>query len=477
MGISAVPFASVTFVPDEAYMMRPYASRDLIKRPVDLKSHSAFFAIDPWTRCWAICSRADTELLDLCDGRTRLSEIIRRLLASPSDMLPRVSYFLERGLLFVNEEDHRKAGTPVYNSCEPVGLHLEITNACNMTCTHCYVSSGKKRPNELTLEEIYKTIDMLPAFSGKRIAISGGEPAVRKDCADILEYCAVKCGHDVDLYTNGKKFPAALAEKILQINRQKLGTVRIQLSLEGANAISNDLVRGIGSFNAAMESLRYFQEIRLNRSVVIFVCLTKSNIHEVDPLIRLAEDHDVAMLVFSQWQRQGNANNTPWRSIAPSMEEWVAAGEHILSYQNPRLQIYGNFFGDLNNSLTGRFDPRSEQFPKHIYFYNAFPRITPEGDVFADQLWVDPDWVLGNVRSETLAECFQKTKFYEQLNAMRKRVERVPECQACPWVKLCEAGSPGHTYAEYGNMYHRDVFCESRIYWFEHFVTQKIKNA
>ncbi len=475
--------AKVEPIPDQAYTWRPYAYEALVYKAIDTPRGAATFVIDPWTQRWLIGHEPVPSLLRLADGRRRLSEIIRLLAADTRVVAPAGGFaglaqeLLGLGLLFNNQAEHRSSGMPVYNKCEPIGMHLEITNACNMTCTHCYVSSGRKLPNELTFEEILRTIDMIPPFSGKRIAISGGEPAVRRDCGEILEYCAIRCGHDVDLYTNGKHFPEPLAKRILDINRRGLGQVRIQLSLEGSSAATNDDVRGEGSFAAALESLDRLKSWGLNRSLVLFVCLTKHNIKEVDDLIALAERFDVAMLVFSQWQKQGNAKETAWSSIAPSVEEWVGLGERLLRYSNPRLQIYGNFYGDLNNNPTGRFNLDSNLFPKHIYYYNAFPRVTPQGEILADQLWVDPDWILGSTRERSLEEAFNSPQFYDQLDQMRRRTEHIPECQACEWRRLCEAGSAGHTYAEYGHMHSRDLFCESRIYWFERFVRHQVEKA
>jgi radical SAM protein with 4Fe4S-binding SPASM domain len=183
------------------------------------------------------------------------------------------------------------------------------------------------------------------------------------------------------------------------------------------------------------------------------------------------------MLVFSQWQKQGNASSTPWSLIAPTLEEWVTVGEKLLNYNNPRLQVFGNFYGDLHNTSCGSFSLDDALFPKHLYFYNAFPRITPQGKIFADQLWVDPEWIIGDVQTNTLDKCFESPKFHEQLELMRKRAQNIDKCQSCEWRSLCEGGSPGHTYAEYGHMNEKDLFCDARIYWFNRFVEHKIKQT
>lgn len=464
------------FIYPDAYSWRPYASPNNIAIPKSLNGKQYYFIIDPWTQHWIIGDKNILQLTQHMDGKTRMSEIIRRSSSCDDSEYPENGFYglaqmlLEQQIIYNNELEHRKSGYPVYNKTDMTGFHLEITNACNMTCEHCYVSSGKKLPGELTLEEFKKTIDMLEPFSGKKIAISGGEPAASKDCIAIVEYCAITCGHDVDLYTNGKKFPRRIAERVVAINKLNQGRIRIQISLEGAVKETNDLVRGQGSFDYAMETLKMFKELGLNRHLVIFTCLTKFNIAEAKDLVKLAEHFDAELLVFSQWQRQGNAKNTPWANISPTVEQWIELGEYLLTYNNPRLKVLGNFYGDLNNNDIGRFSLDGRLFPKHLYAYNSFPRITPQGGVFADQLWVDPDWELGNVVNTTLDDCFNTPKFYQQLEDMNNRLKNISECKQCVWKELCKCGSPGHTYAEYGHMNEKDLFCDSRKYWFNKYV-------
>ena len=430
-------------IPDYAYLWRPFAARDLVVRPFKQDGGRYDFVIDPWTQRWAINRPAATSLLTLADGTTRFTSMMREISVRHPEISGEIAVLAQElvshGLLFDGQAEHRASGIAVYGATEPIGIHLEITNACNMVCEHCYVSSGHKLPDELTLAEIKRIIDMMPPFSGKRVAISGGEPAVRKDCGEIVEYCALEVGHDVDLYTNGKRFPEKLIKRIAAVNAAGRGRVRLQVSLEGATAEVNDVVRGAGSFDEAMKSLGRFQDAGQGPNVVLFVCMTKANIHQLDDIIRLGERFDAGMVVFSQWQRQGNAGDTPWASIAPSVAEWVEAGERILAYDNPRMRVFGNFFGELDNDGFGG-TARQQPFYKHIYAYNVVPRITPQGDVFADQLWVDDSWKLGNLRDMTLEECFQTPKFFEQLDSFRHRVDHIPICQECEWVRLCEAG-------------------------------------
>lgn len=460
---------------------RPFAARDLIIRQAAGPRRDRTFIIDPWTQRWLVCAAGAEHVLQLADGDRTVEQIAAaaadrdvELFGDPSIVPALVEELVDQRLIFREASERREIGMPVYNKSSIVGLHLEVTNACNLRCRHCYVESGDALPNELSDAELRAVVDELAPFSGKTIAISGGEPIVRKGCMDLVAHCAITRGHHVDLYTNGYKFPRKFAHRLIELSEQAPSRIRIQVSLEGARPATNDLIRGRGSFERTIKSLEMFKELGLNRQTRLFVCVTKLNVDEIDALVELAERLEVGYLNFSQWQRQGNASDTPWESIAPTTAEWVAAGERILDYRGD-VQVSGNFFGDLKNVDDGGFTLEQALFPKHLYFYNAVPRISPDGMIFADQFWTHPDWSLGNVRDMTMEEAFDTPKFYEQLAAMRARVENVPECAACEWRGLCESGSPGHTHAEYGDLDHKDLFCDARKYWFERFAAAQIE--
>lgn len=467
-------------IPYEAYFRRPYVPNNLIRRQIATASETLDFTIDPGTQNWAILDSKARDFARLADGKTRLADIVSAVADKMcvNDALSLHADLTAAGLCWGSMREHRQLSTPVYSFADPVGLHLEITNACNLECKHCYVASGTALPNEMTDEEVYRAIDLLPPFSGMQLAISGGEPIVRKNCMDFVRYAALECGHGVDLYTNAWKFPRKFAELIKEINESAIGHVRIQMSIEGANGQTNDIIRGVGTYAEAMRSLEMFKELGLAKDVVLFCCATQTNIHEIDDIIALAEEHGIGQLVFSQWQRQGHAADTPWSSIAPKDEEWVAAGEKLLQYSNPNLRVFGNFHADLRNTPEGRFNLESPLFPKHIFFFNAFPRITPEGDILADQLWVSPDWFLGNLKDgTTLEDVFGQPKFHGQLQMMRDRTKHIDECRACRWHNVCEGGSPGHTHAEYGHMAKKDLFCGARMYWFDRYVAHQAQRV
>lgn len=67
-------------------------------------------------------------------------------------------------------------------------LAWELTYACNLPSVHCLSSSGRGDPRELTTAEAKGVIDELMAMQVFYVNIGGGEPTVRPDFWDLLDY-------------------------------------------------------------------------------------------------------------------------------------------------------------------------------------------------------------------------------------------------------------------------------------------------
>ena len=84
----------------------------------------------------------------------------------------------------------------------PVCITWELTYSCNLSCVHCLSSSGRRDPKELTTEEAFRVVDELRDMQVFYVNIGGGEPMIRRDFFDIVEY-ATSSGVGVKFSTNG----------------------------------------------------------------------------------------------------------------------------------------------------------------------------------------------------------------------------------------------------------------------------------
>ena len=136
----------------------------------------------------------------------------------------------------------------------PICLTWELTYACNLSCVHCLSSSGRRDPHELSTEECFAVIDELERLQVFYVNIGGGEPMLRPDFFEILEYAAA---HHVGVKfsTNGTFIDAAAARRLAAMDY-----LDIQISIDGADPDVNDAVRGEGSFAAARAAMDHLRD-------------------------------------------------------------------------------------------------------------------------------------------------------------------------------------------------------------------------
>src|SRR5829696_8410095 len=131
----------------------------------------------------------------------------------------------------------------------PICLTWELTYACNLSCVHCLSSSGRRDPRELSTAECRAVIDELERMQVFYVNIGGGEPTVRPDFWDLLDY-ATDHHVGVKFSTNGIKITPAIAARLVANDY-----LDVQISLDGASEDVNDAVRGRGSYRTALAAM------------------------------------------------------------------------------------------------------------------------------------------------------------------------------------------------------------------------------
>ncbi len=81
----------------------------------------------------------------------------------------------------------------------PIELHVDLTDACNEKCIHCYLPRG--RTHYLDKDIAIKVLKEFREAQGLTVYISGGECMLHKDFAEILHY-AKRLGLNVVVMSN-----------------------------------------------------------------------------------------------------------------------------------------------------------------------------------------------------------------------------------------------------------------------------------
>ena len=302
----------------------------------------------------------------------------------------------------------------------PICLTWELTYGCNLACTHCLSSSGRRDPRELTTCEATAFLDELAAMRVFYVNVGGGEPTLRPDFTDLVEY-AIGHGIGVKFSTNGTTLSPERARRYAAMDY-----LDIQISLDGARPESNDPVRGAGSYAAArraMENLAGAGFSKFKVSVVV----TRHNAGELDELLGLARSHGAELRLTRL--RPSGRGALSWDGLRPSATQ--LAGVHRFLLEHPDVLTGDSFFhlaplGDeplpgLNLCGAGR----------------VVCLVDPLGDVYACPFVMHPEFKAGSIRQPGgFAAVWRSSELFASL----REPQAGGACNACGSYAACHGG-------------------------------------
>lgn len=301
----------------------------------------------------------------------------------------------------------------------PICLTWELTYACNLQCVHCLSSSGRRDPRELTTEECEAVIDELQRMQVFYINIGGGEPTIRKDFWHLVRY-AVDHGVGVKFSTNGSGIDAEVAEQLAESDY-----VDVQISIDGADAETNDHVRGAGSFATAVRAMEHLQAAGFE-GFKISVVMTRHNIPQVDEFKAMA-DHYGAQLRLTRFRPSGRGADS-WEALHPSdhqqreLYHWLMDHPDVLTGDSFfHLSALGEALPGLNLCGAGR----------------VVCLIDPVGDVYACPFVLHDEFLAGSVRDEG---GFQKVWQDSDLFTELREPQSAGACASCGHFDACQGG-------------------------------------
>ena len=301
----------------------------------------------------------------------------------------------------------------------PICLTWELTYACNLQCVHCLSSSGRRDPRELTTEECEAVIDELQRMQVFYINIGGGEPTIRKDFWHLVRY-AVNHGVGVKFSTNGSGIDAEVAEQLAESDY-----VDVQISIDGADADTNDHVRGEGSFATAVQAMEHLQAAGFE-GFKISVVMTRHNIPQVDEFKAMA-DHYGAQLRLTRFRPSGRGADS-WEALHPTDQQqrelyhWLMDHPDVLTGDSFfHLSALGEALPGLNLCGAGR----------------VVCLIDPVGDVYACPFVLHDEFLAGSVRDEG---GFQKVWQESDLFTELREPQSAGACASCGHFDACQGG-------------------------------------
>jgi MoaA/NifB/PqqE/SkfB family radical SAM enzyme len=157
----------------------------------------------------------------------------------------------------------------------PYFAHLALTHRCNLRCRFCQIQST--RFDELDTERMKRVIDALDRLGVGVISVSGGgEPLLRDDFDEILDYAAAR-GLYTKMTSNGT-MPRERYERLL-----RCGIREIAISLDG---VEGNEIPYSHCGPRILETLRYLHDhLPAGKQLTINVTVTESNRQKLEGIV------------------------------------------------------------------------------------------------------------------------------------------------------------------------------------------------
>jgi radical SAM protein with 4Fe4S-binding SPASM domain len=439
-------------------------SDDLLIEPVAMETGTPlYFVLNPSLPSWGIVNSDAIELLHLYDSERTPGNIAELISEQKgigySDALQLVNAFLDQMQNQLITNGHSDRVIPENNFR---GVALEITKHCNLRCCHCYLGAGMPADDELSTMEIKALIAAVKEEGGASVAIGGGEPLLRTDCLEIVEY-ALSCGLLVSLGTNATLIDRDRAAHLAAL------PIKIQISLDGATETVHEAIRGPGSYKDAVNGIDELVRAGKADDMVIAFTAMKKNVHETAAIVQFALDRGIPVVQYPPLTPSGRARDN-WKELRLDNDEmlefWHVVSDCALEVQG-EMDLLADCFS-MNIHQAGK--------PYQCSIGTQF-RIDPVGNVYPCQCFhYGTEYLLGNIRNASLKSMVEGTRIREIQLLNRARPSMITGCCDCRWRNYCGSGCMGNAF-ETADTVLQPTACEARKQWIKSLFTREIARA
>jgi len=317
----------------------------------------------------------------------------------------------------------------------PVNVTWEITLKCNLGCVHCLSNSGDGSKNELTTAECMTLIDDLTALRVFQVNIGGGEPFIREDFLELLDYSHKK-GLVTCVSTNGVALDNSIAKRL-----SKMNMLYLQVSLDGADERTNDRIRGKGTYKKVLNAIEALTASKVKFS--INTVLTRTNFEQLETLRAMAGYYGAELRV-SRFRPSGRGKGSK-DDLGPSAEQL----EYFAGWLEKHDLVKT---GDSFFCLTS--DHRRQKGLDMCGAAKMTCCVSPEGDVYPCAFLQEAPFLSGSVRDNSFKEIWDNSAVLNQFRNIN-----VKSCVDCYRFDVCRGGCPAMAYHTYNDINMPDPEC------------------
>lgn len=298
----------------------------------------------------------------------------------------------------------------------------DINDDCNLNCKHCRVGEKSKKEPALTLKEAKELLAQLYYQGITKLNLSGGEPFLRKDIFEILEYA--NNFEDIVITTNCTLLNEEKCQKLAQYPN-----TRLSISIDGMEQIHDEFRGKQGTFKKIIDTLPILK--RNNIQFSIRYTISKETIKDAKEVLKLAADNGARDFNTRRVILMGNASeellisNEEYKNIIKELIQESKKLKINFRTGDPTLiPIFPEIFG-IDLKEADQYYAGCEAGDEIIYIdYKGNVGACSYIPIFAD-----------NIKEKPLDEILKCNKLFITLKQYKDNLKG--KCKECTYKSIC----------------------------------------
>ena len=210
-------------------------------------------------------------------------------------------------------------------------LYFYISGGCNLKCKHCWIEPDSST-GDLSLKEVKEVIRQTVELGATKVKLTGGEPFLRTDIFQILEFMKGK-GLHIGIETNGTFIQEKEARELRRLNIDF-----ISVSIDSPDEKVHDEFRGLkGAFKSTIRGLKALKKAGFSPQVIASVY--RRNIADIERLALFVQGLGAGSLKINPINQQlGRARDFGPEELL-GVKELIDFESYIQKTLQPKLKI------------------------------------------------------------------------------------------------------------------------------------------
>lgn len=314
--------------------------------------------------------------------------------------------------------------------------YVHVTQRCNLDCVGCYSLDEHRNTLEDASTENFKTaLDKLAKGGLSGVIISGGEPFLREDLADLAIYAKQECGiASVSIISNGTCLSVSQLEKMVRYIDQ------VAISFDGSSADDVAYIRKVQRFDRLVEAVKAIQQIGIRSHII-----TTIHAKNISAMKRYAELGRELGVTISYSLLSCSACSSELEDLMPKEESLKLLAHELIALNREGASV--------NDAPVG-----SNLTVKNICGAGRSTlSVGADGTVYPCHMLHDSSLAMGNIFYDDI-ESILKSPVADKFR--RLSVEDFDDCKDCGYRWVCGGGCRGRSYTAFGNLHSKDAYCD-----------------